>query len=103
MEPGPPAWQARILPLNHQCLVDRLISLMVALWLNLSSGHNKKKKVEKVDQIISEQEVHHLGVTCITVASCFLFCFVLFLTYFMKKGARLIEALHYDFSLQIVF
>ena len=20
IEPGPPAWQARILPLNHQCL-----------------------------------------------------------------------------------
>ena len=50
IEPKPPAWQAKILPLNHQSLVDRLISLMVALWLNLSSGHNnKKKKVEKVD------------------------------------------------------
>ena len=35
--------------------------------------------------------------------SCFLFCFVLFLTYFKKRGARLIETLHYDFSLQIVF
>ena len=22
IEPGPPAWQARILPLNHQCSVD---------------------------------------------------------------------------------
>ena len=21
IEPGPPAWQARILPLNHQCFV----------------------------------------------------------------------------------
>ena len=24
IEPGPPAWQARILPLNHQCLVEYL-------------------------------------------------------------------------------
>ena len=24
IEPGPPAWQARILPLNHQCLVIRV-------------------------------------------------------------------------------
>ena len=23
IEPGPPAWQARILPLNHQCLAER--------------------------------------------------------------------------------
>ena len=23
IEPGPPAWQARILPLNHQCLAVR--------------------------------------------------------------------------------
>ena len=22
IEPGPPAWQARILPLNHQCLMS---------------------------------------------------------------------------------
>ena len=22
IEPGPPAWQARILPLNHQCSLD---------------------------------------------------------------------------------
>ena len=22
IEPGPPAWQARILPLNHQCIVE---------------------------------------------------------------------------------
>ena len=22
IDPGPPAWQARILPLNHQCLAD---------------------------------------------------------------------------------
>ena len=22
IEPGPPAWQARILPLNHQCLAE---------------------------------------------------------------------------------
>ena len=25
IEPGPPAWQARILPLNHQCLVEYLL------------------------------------------------------------------------------
>ena len=23
IEPGPPAWQARILPLNHQCLAEK--------------------------------------------------------------------------------
>ena len=23
IEPGPPAWQARILPLNHQCFAGR--------------------------------------------------------------------------------
>ena len=32
IEPGPPAWQARILPLNHQCHIDRLI-LMAAFLL----------------------------------------------------------------------
>ena len=32
IEPGPPAWQARTLPLNHQCNIDRLI-LMVAFLL----------------------------------------------------------------------
>ena len=41
IEPGPPAWQARILPLNHQCHIERLI-LMVAFLLNLSLQWQKK-------------------------------------------------------------
>ena len=33
IEPGPPAWQARILPLNHQCLAEKKGSLFY--YLNL--------------------------------------------------------------------
>ena len=51
IEPGPPAWQARILPLNHQCHIERLI-LMVAFLLNLSLQW-QKKKVENGEQITS--------------------------------------------------
>ena len=25
IEPGPPTWQARILPLNHQCYINRIL------------------------------------------------------------------------------
>ena len=58
IEPGPPAWQARILPLNHQCKHDRMCvniysvnvpyvyvdlrfgfdSFLSKLWLALTSG-----------------------------------------------------------------
>ena len=31
IEPGPPAWQARILPLNHQCLIDITMKLLVVM------------------------------------------------------------------------
>ena len=27
IEPGPPAWQARILPLNHHCFVEYLVMI----------------------------------------------------------------------------
>ena len=27
IEPGPPAWQARILPLNHQCSDDKILPI----------------------------------------------------------------------------
>ena len=42
IEPGPPAWQARILPLNHQCLaisVDNLFWLYQKLLYNSNYLH----------------------------------------------------------------
>ena len=32
IEPGPPAWQARILPLNHQCLLDNNLLRLKYRW-----------------------------------------------------------------------
>ena len=29
IEPGPPAWQARILPLNHQCYLANFLQIRV--------------------------------------------------------------------------
>ena len=46
-EPGPPASQARILPLNwHQCPIKNwLVAFKEALWWNFY-GENKKKEKE---------------------------------------------------------
>ena len=29
IEPGPPAWQASILPLNHRCLLYRVVNVVI--------------------------------------------------------------------------
>ena len=44
IEPGPPAWQARILPLNHQCPILRLFSTIV----------NQDKYEESQNQCVSQ-------------------------------------------------
>ena len=31
IEPGPPAWQARILPLNHQCLLKEVYCFCILI------------------------------------------------------------------------
>ncbi len=35
IEPGPPAWQASILPLNHQCLSINVFYLHIYFWIKL--------------------------------------------------------------------
>ena len=40
IEPGPPAWQARILPLNHQCSVDEPSMSEVRVKYDISCIYN---------------------------------------------------------------
>ena len=37
IEPGPPAWQASILPLNHQCLLNK-VTHTITLLMNAFSA-----------------------------------------------------------------
>ena len=45
VEPGPPAWQARILPLNHQCLgaVSRYSVIFLAFFARVKNGDCSRK------------------------------------------------------------
>ena len=76
IEPGPPAWQARILPLNQRCLNSTLLRLdqiIWKVWSNLESCYRALFNDDSVD------ENSHILVTEVVtdIVDIFFFNFVL--------------------------
>ena len=73
IEPGPPAWQARILPLNHQCLSEFNRLRHEDCWFAIGKDLSEVAAIKVVSELFSLESQNNfhccLGFGCITTLS----------------------------------